>query len=782
MTRTKFLFVPLVVAAIVGVSPAVYAQTPNQLQACLGGIAGCTVHFVGAGSSAQFNPAAIGADILAGVKLAGGPGHSPVYKTATQCVYHWSAKNAAFLVDNRGTVAIPKEPANSWIVWIADLDASTNCPSTATAPISSGNANITDIWMDESVDSTVGNRAFLAQPTLAEEGGSGTLFPGVAVWTVPTAAGNLLGTGAHNLWPDNASDVSILSPNSNLAAAVGTDTAGIKDVHVNAGLTDITPADAYFATTRAMGTYNATTTGLGYKNTAHVGLSILTSEGTGTTATPVSFALYGNDPINTTTPIRPYSIFHLGAAPIVFIYNNNGTDTVLNATTGVTGAGVAGTTGDYFLANLFDGTTSFTVDNPALNGSPAGQAISLFLREPLSGTMNTTEFNLFRTTGNTTDSQEKGVDGKTDNPLGSQPCPSGARCRAIGTGEVIGTSSTGVLGTPHSLGYIFFGFANFAKFSGSGHFNYLTLDGIDPLGMNVNTDGTVAGQSLVNCGGPCPASTYWTGGISFPTIRNGSYKAWSIYRWDVPTYTTDPDPDYGPVALAQATEDNIDDGPNNNGIATSDFVPFATSTGSDGLAVYRSHRAIAGTYNTANKDNDCGTAAGDQTDCNGLPTTANTLDGGYTLGASGSNAVGAVPAGGDVGGLIYGPYGTSYSTGHVDTAATEPCTSKHGYKLSNEGGGDPFPVATGKPGDSGWSGLTITLTDATGAQTNYTVSTSGSATTGVAETATTIYVGGTSTSTTCSGPIPPTSTKGLFYSVNATTALPAGDGTISKKE
>ncbi len=557
MTRFKFLFAAVVAAAIVGVMPAAHAQT-----ACLGSVnsGSCNVHFVGAGSSAQFNPAAIGADALAATKLG-------AYATASSCVYHWSAKNAGNLVDNRGTVAIPLEPANMWIVWIAALDGSgtgtmntysvtsnvativgtgftynvgdaivvsdTNgvftaasytvtannssgtsvsfaftsanvgstsdsgsitdntvyaCPFSGGTKISTGNNSITDIWMDASVDSTVGVRSFLAQIN--------STTSGVAVETIPTTAGNVLGTGAHNLWPDNASDVSILTGGAtNLPVAVGTDQAGIKDVHVNAGLTDIRPEDALFATTRSIGVLSATRTGLGYNSTTNVGASILTSEGTGTKATPVKFAITGNDPI-TKVAIRGYQTFPIGAAPIVFILNH-GSATAgnypTNLNTGILGTGVANgtgwpttdaTTGKYLAANLFDGSGACAMNNPALTGGGTA-ALTLFLREPLSGTMNTTEYNLFRTTGNVSDSQEQNVvpAGTFNmNPLSAQPCGCGSnspdaptcsgpgtRSRAIGTGEVVGTSSTGVLGTTNSLGCDFHRiFANWRSLVGGG--------------------------------------------------------------------------------------------------------------------------------------------------------------------------------------------------------------------------------------------------------------------------------------------------------------------------
>jgi hypothetical protein len=64
-------------------------------------------------------------------------------------------------------------------------------------------------------------------------------------------------------------------------------------------------------------------------------------------------------------------------------------------------------------------------------------------------------------------------------------------------------------------------------------------------------------------------------------------------------------------------------------------VPFATSTGSDGLAVYRSHFTQSGV------------ACPVGSTCNGSASASNSLDGGNSLG-------GGSEAGGDVGGLIIG--------------------------------------------------------------------------------------------------------------------------------
>ena len=731
MTRIKFLLFALVLALAANIAPAAHAQV-----SCLASVnsPNCFVHLVGAGASAQFSQSAIAADVLAGSKL--GSPSTPVYATATQCVYHWTAKSAANLIDNRGTVAIPIEPGNIWIVWIANLDAGDVCPSTGGGTISSGNNGITDIWVTVGLDGTIGVRGFLAQNTPAN-GGSG-----VAVDVVPIAPGNLLGTGANILFPDNGLDVPVVTGATNIPIAIGTDQSGIKDLHINASFTELTPADALFVTNRAMAALNTGTyAGLGYKSTANVGESILTSEGTGTKATPVKFAITGNDPI-THDAIRSYQIFPIGAAPIVFIMNNgSGTPLATNLDTGVVGDGVANPTGGYPAAHLFDGTTSCDTDNKAFGGNNdgLGTPLTLFLFQPTAGTANTVEYNVFRTTGNTDDSQEKGVNPTTANPLANLACNgTGSRSRAIGTSEEIGTTSTGVLGTANSLGYIFTGFVNLQKFGGASHpanYNYLTVDGVDPFGFAT----PIANQGFPNCKGPCTAASYWTGGYSYPTLRDGSYKVWSIYRWLLPVPDSDP---YGPTALAQSAEDNVD-------TTVADFVPFATSSGSDGLAVYRSHFTQSGVTCT-------GTAA-----CNGTATAANSLDGGNTLGLD--------DEGGDMGGLIQGPFGISQAPGVVSTngyvTTSAVCTKKKGYKVTYKAG---FKFVA----SSGWENQTIII-----GGVSYTTST------GVLPTTTVLYVGGSSTSNTCSGPQPSTTTVAAPYSILGIQAPAATTtGLLGKKE
>jgi len=661
MTRFKSLFAAAVASAIVAVAPAASAQT---------------FHFVGAGSSAQYTMSALAAD-QAALNM-----NSAVYGGA-ETVAHWDFNNGAQAADNRDSLnRILPELGNIWIVWL------------------SNGGTITDIWTDLSVDSTVGVRTFSA----VQPGGVQGAYLQI-VEPSGTLGQNKIGScsgSADLLWPDNQCDVAGGLPAAILSAFGGQATSGTAGQnigpHINVGLTDIRPEDAYAATTRSIGALNTTTWAtLGYVGpTANIGAPIYTQQGTGTVATPIKFGLAGKeDPIQTHYDVASYTTIPIGAAPIVFIYNNAGDASYpLDVVTGVTPhAHETGQT--YPLADLFNGTTACTNLNPAFDaytGSiPSSRNITVFLREPLSGTMNTTEFSLFRSDGqdaaNLYNSQEVGITNPTRapyNPLNLACASGGKRQRAIGTGEVVGSLSGGygVLGDPGSLGYIFWGFSNAGKFWATGvtgtNYNYLTLDGVDPLGLPATLTGN-GNQNLPNCTTTtCPASM-WTGGNSFPNLRNGTYKAWSIYRWvTVPNSDT-----YGPAAVAQLAQDYVD-----SDIA--DFVPFSAcptndpscsgSSPTDGLSVYHSHFTQSGITGT-----------------NGSVTTANTFNGGNTLG-------GGTEKGGDEGGLIEGPFGiTAPYAGYVewhnatethDDATVAEVQWKQGAKFA---------------AGAGWVGCTINL-------------------------------------------------------------------------
>ena len=723
MTRLKSLFAAAVASAIIAVVPAT-AQT---------------VHVAGAGSSAQFDSSFIGADTLAlGLPNVGVPTYS---SNSTNCntngdalaVYHYSSKNSSYVVDTRSANINPEE-GNTWVVWTAACSDAT------------GATNVTDIWLDSSVDSTVGVRAVLAQET----SGSGAQ---IGIVSPPPAAGNIVKPAS--LFPDNAADIALPAAVYNvIGTGITAATAG-SDVHVNVGLTDIRPEDALFATIRTLASGSTTTyAGLGYRlisTNANFGTSILTGQNTGTKATPELFALSGGtDPVSGET-VPATVVTPIGAAPIIFGYNHGAANTTypLDLNSGVVGNGSAG--GPYNLAHLFDGTTACDTTNAAFT-SYSGPTLTVnpVLREALSGTMNTTEYSLFRTTGNTDDSQEKGTltangYGHEVNPVQGLACASGAgaRYRAIGTGEVTGAIDGAY--TPDAtfaLGYFFYSFPNASKFGGGAAFNYFTLDGVDPIGLPANLTGNGA-QTFPNCpvapATNCPASL-WANNLSYPTLRNGSYGAWSIYRWVSYSSNTDP---VGPVALANAAQNAVD-------TTIADYVPFYTATGgiggvSDGLSVYHSHF-------TQEK----------VTAKNGTATAKNATNGGNTLG-------GTTEAGGDEGGVIEGgPEGLVPDNGfgavlNYAGTVTVTLTGSAPFKVQRTAGQD-FIAGTQ------WEGCTINFTGGSAGGVN------GSSTVSSAHvpTATILYVvsntGGTAASHT-----------GVSYTATCPSALAVAPGTISKR-
>jgi hypothetical protein len=513
MNKLRFLSTAIVGIACLG-WPSIASAQGTGVPPCATGSANC--HFVGAGAPAQFTTSALAADELAFKSLATG-----------MCTFHYTGTKAGKIIDNRDSLGrITPESGNVWAVWIASEDG-------ATCAASVGGTNVTDIWVGVAVDSVVAVRAFFA----TEPGGVSGV-PGTALQIVTgISPANLISPAS--LWADADADVALPAV---VASAIGTDPTGSADVHVNVALTDLRPEDALFAVNRALQNLNTTNYAeLGYKGpTGNIGFPIFSSQSTAT-ATPIRFKLSGNDPISG-DPVRSFSTMPVGAAPLVFVYNNAGTfdANAQNLSTGINGLGSPG--GPYNLAHLFDGTTACSTSNPAFGGTGT-QNINLVLRDPVSGAMNVADFNLFRTVGNNTDSQETGVVNPARapyNPL-KLACAGGGgmRLRTIGNDETVST----IKNAANTLGYMFFSFGNAASLSGAGY-QYLTLDGADPLGLPGTTN-----QQLPNCSGASCPSSLWTAGVSYPSLRNGQYKAWSMYRWLVDPGTSSDS--LGPQALAQ---------------------------------------------------------------------------------------------------------------------------------------------------------------------------------------------------------------------------------------
>ncbi|MBO0719958.1 MAG: hypothetical protein J2P41_04005 [Blastocatellia bacterium] len=426
-----------------------------------------TINLLGAGSSAMWQSAALGAFGLAGA----GAGH---YTVGGNCA---DGTPVARIIDSRDP-SISPEGGNIWVVWSADQS---------------------QVWAYISVDSTVGNRAFFAVPRATVALG--------CTEGVPAGQNRIVAA----LWKDGSAD-SALPPA--VAAALSPDASA----SVTTAFTDIRPEDAKFAEDFTFGIYGTTP---------------IFSAFSSAKATPIEFNIMGTDPY-TGLPVPDFTTIPVGAAPIVFILNRtapNSLGTNLQAATA---------------ASIFSGANC------------AG--MTALLREPLSGTMNTTEFTVFAAGGRPFPQQEQGI---TSNPV-NQPCTggTGVRLRGIGTGEIV----SGVHNIANSIGYAFFGYGNFASIAGSSSWGYLTLDGVDPI-KSAYTDGI-----LPTCAAPCPVPA----GTSFPHLRDGSYSSWSVLRT-----VTDNDGLAATNAIVSAIQSNINS-------SVPDFIPY------NELTLYRSHFAQSG--------------------------------------------------------------------------------------------------------------------------------------------------------------------------------------------
>jgi hypothetical protein len=204
------------------------------------------------------------------------------------------------------------------------------------------------------------------------------------------------------------------------------------------------------------------------------------------------------------------------------------------------------------LQAVFSGTNC----NASAFGLLAG-GINIFVNDPLSGTMNTAEATVFRRPtvypGPVLGiSQEKGVD--ADHHAftldSNTPCAGGGfRFRAIGTEQemisVRDSNNAAIFDVAHGgnrdgIGYAFFNFANFVWIANQPKYGYITLNGVDPIfasyGTTIDpgqptTPGVLPAASNMPaaCGSsfPCAEQNIWANGLSFPNLRNGTYRSWA---------------------------------------------------------------------------------------------------------------------------------------------------------------------------------------------------------------------------------------------------------------
>src|SRR5262249_28100229 len=188
------------------------------------------------------------------------------------------------------------------------------------------------------------------------------------------------------------------------------------------------------------------------------------------------------------------------------------------------------------------------------------------------------------------------------------PCTAGGNRRSvIGTGEevkyVLNSNNGAPFAGTDGIGYAFFSYGNVDSIANNSNYGYLTIDGVDPIFQIYGANGIDQGQPLTDgvlprqanlpgtCAGgagafPCHEKNIWKGGLSFPHLRDGTYRQWCVIRIisDGVAFTN-------AQALVAAAQ---------NSVVTKvpDFVPAAqvvAGTFTDpGLQVYRSHYTQSG--------------------------------------------------------------------------------------------------------------------------------------------------------------------------------------------
>ncbi len=497
MSRTKVLFAILLLAAVASIVPQAQATT---------------VELTIAGSSGVWQALAIGTYNYCGGAAAG-------------CGHWTSASNSINLTDSRVSPVVV-DPGTLWVVW------------------SSGGAKV---WSFEKVDTVVGNRCYFAQPacsvngTLTNLSGSGTQQISSVLWgadqALPSAvqslftSGQLVTAAASDIRPE---DANFAACRANSILGAGSNGGASSDGLDGLGYNSVNAAGACPAN------------GLGQSSGAYEGTPIKSAYPSSTSvANVLAFNIKGVDPISG-TKIPTFTAVPIGAYPLVFVMERDKGQ--LTNLTNVT---------EQQLQQAFSGTNC----DASAFGQPAG-SIGIYLREPYSGTMNATEATVFRQptvypsatgfSGVLGISQEANVG--SNNPLNNQSgtCLNGlgGRYRGVGTGEIINwvKGSGSILGTD-GIGYTFFSYGNVSKLANNPAYGYVTVDNVDPIFASYGPQNSTGlghdpGQpasagtlpaaanlpSSCSSAFPCPENQIWAGGLSFPNVRNGTYRAWSLIR------------------------------------------------------------------------------------------------------------------------------------------------------------------------------------------------------------------------------------------------------------
>ena len=596
------------------------------------------VHYIGAGSSAMFqgfgiaayNDLGLNSVCAAGAIAIATPGSGSIVGDACT-VSHWSVKAAsdiAALKDSRST-SIPLEYGNLWVVWVTDTTTGSDTDAWAYLAVDStvgvrnylavpraqlfvlnsatstagANAIAENFFADNSHDNAIGlpDDVWMAisgvvgttitagmtdirpeDAKLATERILGSVPSPYGGDTVPTTADNFIYSFSLGYGPGPVGlQIKSAEPGSTAAATPvefslpgGTDPISGSTVSSTINVYPVGESPIVFVANRTN-----TSSGLG---------QVIPSQSDCTTLAPDCLSsAYTSD----------------GSYQYRNVWDQHPWPDVANTFPNLNepSAGYCAVSGNQStaachvtrrpLGNLFSGgdcetdSSAFTwpldANTEGLRVLPpngAAEPITLFLREPLSGTYNTTEYTEIRrygtpggslgTNGSGTYERAPYISQETNVVIG-QPgtdpldlqCPAkfggetgtggeGFRVRGIGTGEVTngpgGTSSgDGVLNTPDSIAYTFFSFGNVSKLGKSVKYGYLMIDGVDPLFSDYSNSVSNPGQpatpgspltwgELPVCGGAgqpvCTATAIWGSNPSYPHLRDGSYPAWSELR------------------------------------------------------------------------------------------------------------------------------------------------------------------------------------------------------------------------------------------------------------
>ena len=240
---------------------------------------------------------------------------------------------------------------------------------------------------------------------------------------------------------------------------------------VNVAATDIRPEDAEFAITRALTPCGSTVGGTGsiapYLGLGYVNGGTIDSHFSSSSFNVISFTLPS-----------VYYVTPVGFDPIMVVVNS--TDA---AGTGFNNTGII-TISSAMLASYLDGSigTTAALVPPADAQTPA--ATTVMVREPLSGTYNTMEYNVPNTESLKT-SQDVGVNQLPSqqncsgsvvgsNPMAIENTAAGSwRYRAIGTGQELAET----FATNDALGYGFWGVSNYAAAPATAKYLQVDLSG-----------------------------------------------------------------------------------------------------------------------------------------------------------------------------------------------------------------------------------------------------------------------------------------------------------------